>query len=155
MRPPKFINPWAVDPPTKAEGDVVDAPRPPPAYDDPSSLPGRPPVADVRVPGYGGLRVVEATTATEAVLKVMDFFFKHRATVDPVLVEYGVLFAQLSAVPAQGFYVQRGWDKWTLSVPEAQTRDQAILQIIQALLELERGPLRAAMHQEGVQPYRM
>lgn len=155
MKKPKFRNPWADEVVPQSDGVTVEQPREMTTVFDEGDHVGAEAVADIKLPGYGGLTVHKAGSPTEAMLKVLDFCVKNRAAVDQTLTDYAILLAQFSDVPAQGFYVRRGWDGWTISVPEANNRDQAFLQIIQALLEISRGPLRAQLSAARITPYRL
>jgi len=154
MKKPKFTNPWASEEAPKSVGIEAEAPREPTVFEVGDAV-GDVPTADVRLGTYGGVGVRNASTPTEALLAVLSFLVTHYAVVDPVLTEYAVLLAKFDAVPAQGFYIRRSSDGWTLSVPDAKDRDQALLQIVQALLVISRGPLRRPLADAGIRPYRM
>lgn len=106
----------------------------------------------LRVPGYGGLTVKPASDATSAFLGVLALCEKHPEW-DPVLTRYGVLVAKLEALPKVAFYVQRSRDGMTLALPDARSRQEALLQLVQALLELQ-VKHRAEFEQAGVQVFR-
>ncbi len=109
----------------------------------------------ITVPGYGGLTVQGGEDPTLALLHVLDVLVRHRLQVEPVLVEYEVLLAQLPQMPVEGFCVRRSTDGWTLAVPVAETRPQALLQIVQALLALQRTPFASVLRAEGIVPHRL
>jgi len=86
---------------------------------------------------YGGLCLLGGKTGTDVLLKLLDFCVDHLKRVDDVLANYGVVVAQLDHEPRKLlFYLQRE-DGWTLAVPEAVSRDNASVQLIQAVLTLQ------------------
>jgi hypothetical protein len=87
-------------------------------------------------------------------LHVLDVLVKHYPQVDETLISYDVLLAQFPERPVKGFCVRRASDGWTLAVPAAETRQQAMLQIVQALLALQRTAFRRVMDVEGITPFR-
>jgi hypothetical protein len=165
MSAPRFKNPWAL------EDDVEDVRpvRPPAEEEDPDAQPTSGgeaydprsggilavPKVDLRVPAYGGFTVAHAQTPTEGLLKVLDALVTNLKDVDPVLVEYEVLVSQLRRPPQGGFYVYRKADGWALTVPSAETRDQALFQLTQALLALFRGKQRRVLLNAHINPYRL
>lgn len=140
----RFKNPWASDaaepevaPTPAATGELAPVPR---DYEDPNT--GKlleAPTQTLFAPGYGGLRVRHARTPTEALLRVLEFFKRHQAALDALLVDYEVLVTHMAHAPQGGFYVQRA-DGWTLVVPSATAREHALAQITQALLAIVRSP---------------
>lgn len=150
----KLTNPWAAEAPPKSVGVTQEAPPEPRTVFEDNADGTPPPVAHVQLGTYGGVTVVGAHSATEAMVHVLDFLVEHLRQVDATLVEYAVLLTRLPELPAQGFYVRRGYDGWTLAVPDAQSRDQALLQIVQALIEISRGPLKKELSAAGITPYR-
>lgn len=145
-------NPFGA-PPEPKESTVVDMARERPTTVDRDAGERVTPIT-IALPGYGGIRVLSGETPTEAMLQVLDFLVKHHPQVDAYLVDYAVLLARFPETPARGFCFRRASDQWTLCVPAATTREHALLQIIQALLEIARGPLRKQMHDAGITPYR-
>jgi hypothetical protein len=115
---------------------------------------GPPKTTTIICPGYGGITVYNADTPTEALLRVLDQLVKHQRMVDDTLIAYDVLLAKLASQPVQGFCIRRAEDGWTLAVPSATKREEALLQITQALLELARGPFGATLRAERITPYR-
>jgi hypothetical protein len=108
----------------------------------------------IAVPGYGGLTVRGGEDPTFAMLHVLDVLVKHYPQVDETLISYDMLLAQFPERPVKGFCVRRASDGWTLAVPAAETRQQAMLQIVQALLALQRTAFRRVMDVEGITPFR-
>lgn len=146
------FNPFAVETPA-AKADVLEgARRKKTAIDELEH--GPPKTVTVAVPGYGGIKVYNADTPTEALLRVVDVLVQHQAIVDETLVEYAVLLAKLPTQPVAGFCIRRSEDGWTLAVPAATKREEALLQITQALLALARGPFGATLRAERITPFR-
>lgn len=146
------FNPFAVEQqPTKA--DVLEGTRRKKTVLDELEH-GPPKTTTIISPGYGGITVYNADTPTEALLRVLDLLVQHQRVVDATLVEYAVLLAKLPTQPVQGFALRRAEDGWTLAVPSATKREEALLQITQALLELARGPFGATLRAERITPYR-
>ncbi len=145
------FNPFAVEQPKKA--DVLEGTRRQKTAVDELEH-GPPKTTTIFVPGYGGITVYDADTPTEGLLRVLDVLVQHQALVDETLTAYAVLLAQLPTQPVQGFALRRAEDGWTLAVPAATKREEALLQIVQALLELARGPLGKILRAERITPYR-
>lgn len=108
----------------------------------------------ILAPGYGGIRVRGAASGTEAMLQILDCLVNHRS---PLLMDtlavYDVALVQSPERPKVGFYCQRH-DGWVLAIPSAQHRETAIFQLVQALLELARGPFSKPLRDAGITPYR-
>lgn len=145
------FNPFAVEQPKKA--DVLEGTRRQKTAVDELEH-GPPKTVTIVVPGYGGISVYNADTPTEALLRVLDLFVLHQKMVDATLVDYAVLLAKLPTQPVTGFALRRAEDGWTLAVPAATKREEALLQITQALLELARGPFGGILRAERIVPYR-
>lgn len=105
-------------------------------------------------PKYGGIVVEYAATPTEAALKLLNFATTHRAALDALLTQYGLLVEQLDAMPTDSFCIRRSDTGWALLVPEATKREHALLQIVQAFLAIARSPLAGALKAAGITPYR-
>ncbi len=145
-RKPLSFNPWAREP--------AEPPTRPPEPVDPSK-PAVTPLAEleaddaahtatINIPAFGLITVRGAANATEAVTRILDYLVRNARLVDDTLVAHGVLLARLPTPPEGGFYVHRSTDGWTLSIPGVTNKEQALLQIFQALRELPPVPLRAA-----------
>lgn len=150
------FNPLAAEESKKVSRDYLEAAKKKSSALDELTDTGRlvTPEVTIVVPGYGGITLRHTATPTEGMLKVLDVLVEHRDTADDVLVNYGVLLAQLKDPPAEGFCIRRTDDGWALAVPEATERSQALLQILQALLVLSRGPLAKQFAAAHIQPYR-
>lgn len=152
----KFQNPWDTTPAPEpsAEGMGADAPRKPrTAIDELDAPPPR--TMKIEAKGYGGFTVRNVDTRTDAVLAVLDWCIPRLAAIDEVLTQYGIAVTQLAERPVQGFFVRRGWDGWTLIIPEVRSSEEGLLQLTQALLELARGPHGKALQDHGIIPYRL
>ena len=105
--------------------------------EDADGNPIRPPEYTLRVPRYGGITVKRASDATGAFLGILALCEKHLPAWDSTLTRFGVLVAQLDENPKIAFFVRRTRDGGTIAVPDARTKEEALLQIVQALLELQ------------------
>jgi hypothetical protein len=113
------------------------------------------PRVDIQVKPYGGIIVEGATTPTEGMSLFLDWCMRRPASVEPTLTDAAVLMIELETVPSNGFYIRRP-DGWTLCVPHAQNRDQALVQIVQAVLALSANPLFAtSLKNAGISAYRL
>ena len=156
----RFHNPWAEEAPPAVNNLGMDVPAPTMKEHtrvfEEAEAEGKPlPRATFEVPPYGGVSVLGAGNPTEAILKLIDLFVVQRYAAEPVLTEYGIALLQLRVAPQAGFYVRRGQDGWTLAVPAAETREQALVQIIQACLDLGRNALRGQFALHHITPYRI
>lgn len=143
---PLTFNPWAREPaaPPTRPPEPVDPSKPAvtPLAELEADDAAR--VATINIPSFGLITVRGAANNTEAVTRILDYLVRNERLVDPTLVEYGVLLVRLPAPPEGGFYVHRSTDGWTLSIPGVTTKEQALLQIFQALRALQQPPLRTA-----------
>ncbi len=141
---PLRVNPWARD-------EDASQPAPPPPANEPpapsyaelaASADGPVPEVTLLVPQYGSLTVKGASDRTEAMLRVLNYLTKRPSAFEDILATYGVLLAKIPKMPEGGFFIRKS-DHWTLGVPEAMTREQALFQIHQALAALPQAPLKA------------
>lgn len=121
--------------------------------EDADGNPLTPPEYTLRVKGYGGVTVRRADTPTTAFLGILAMCEKHLPAWDPVLTRFGVLVAPLREAPKIAHYVRRTGDGMTLAVPDAMSREDALLHIVQALIELQ-VKNRGVFEQHGVQAFR-
>lgn len=110
----------------------------------------------VEYPNYGGIAVKGAEQSSSIAAAVLQFCINKRDVIDDLLTEHGLLLAKLSPgtldIP---FYITRT-DGWTLTVPEATTRMQGLLCLIQCLLSADTVPsLRKELKNLGIRPYRV
>jgi len=110
----------------------------------------------IELKGYGGITVDGVEQMNHAAAQVLQFCVDHYEKIDDIFVKYGVLLAQLPINElTTKFYIQRA-DGWLMAVPEAKSRDEGCLQLIQAMLEAYRNPkLRESMRKYRIRPYRM
>jgi len=115
-------------------------------------------IGTLSVKNYGGITVIGAPTPTHVAAQVLRFLVDNLKEVDRMVTEYGVVITRLGpndSVARTPFYVQRQ-DGWTLAMPAVSSRDAGCVQLIQALLSLQRTPrLRAKMEQLGIRVYRV
>ena len=112
------------------------------------------PQIDMKVPGYGGFIVRKVDTPTAALLNVLNVLAANLAVLEPLALEYEVLVVKLGHPPRNGFYVHRSRDGWTLAVPSATNKEQALLQITQALLAIARSRHAELLSRAHIVPYR-
>ncbi len=125
-------------------------------YDEDEDADGNPiqhPEYTLRVAGYGGVTVKKAHDPTSALLSILAVCETNMRVWEATLTRFGVLVAQLDSQPAVSHFVRRTRDGMTLAVPDARTRRDAILQIIQALLELQVRH-RAVLEAAGIHAFR-
>ena len=109
------------------------------------------------VKDYGGITIRAPELAGTAGSIILDFCVNNLTLIDQVLVEFGILVEKLKLskqLIRSPIYVQRS-DGWTLTVPDAYTRDAAYIQLIQAFLKLNTYPkIRAILTKYAITPYR-
>lgn len=131
--------------------------RPTPTHDDGAfgfDDPLAPPASIALIaPGYGGIRVQNASTPTEGVLRLMAWCQQHASEVEATLVAYGILLAVFPDPISTSVTHVRREDGLTLAFPDL-TSSQAFTQLTQAFLAFERGPLRDALREAAITPYR-
>lgn len=110
----------------------------------------------IELKGYGGITVDGVSKLGHAAAQVLQFCVDNHTKIDSTLLKYGVLVAKVPVTPLKlQFYVQRQ-DGWLLAVPEAQTRDEGCLQLIQAMMEIYRDSfLRQVLTKYRIRPYKM
>ena len=112
--------------------------------------------ATIELKGYGGITVDGVEQMNHAGAQVLKFCVDHHKKIDDIFVQYGVLLTQLPVSELNlKFYIQRA-DGWLMAVPEAKTRDEGCLQLIQAMMEVYRNTfLREQMRKYRIRPYKM
>lgn len=110
----------------------------------------------IELKGYGGITVDGVSKLGHAAEQILQFCVDNHAKIDSTFLKYGVLVAKVPVAQMKlQFYVQRK-DGWLLAVPEAQTRDEGCLQLIQAMMEIYRdSSLRQALTKYRIRPYKM
>jgi len=123
-----------------------------PIHDDIQS----PLTATIELKGYGGITVAGVEQLPHAAAQVLKFCVDHAKNIDDIFMQYGVLLTQMPITElTTKFYIQRA-DGWLLAVPEAKTRDEGCLQLIQAMAEAYRVPnLREQMTKYRIRPYKV
>jgi hypothetical protein len=149
----------AAENPFEETANVPDAPAPPSHTGDDIDVDvGARPVGVLSVRNYGGITVIGAPSPTHVAAQVLRFLVDNLKEVDRILTDYGVVVTRLNAhdsIARTPFYVQRQ-DGWTLAMPAVSSRDAGCVQLIQALLNLQKTPrLKAKMEHLGIRVYRV
>jgi hypothetical protein len=111
--------------------------------------------SSLQLPGYGGISL-DGTNNPESIgPHILDFCVRHLSKLDPILVDHGILVTNEVIDPKTiSFYIKRP-DGWALAVPNAETRQAGVLQLIQAFLKMIQDPQLAVLLKDyGLQPYR-
>jgi hypothetical protein len=135
-----FRDPWR----TAVPAPKPTAPIPPPPSDvdpdDTDVTAGRQCVS-ISLPNYGGITAHGTDNPQELGRRLLEFCVANQKIVEPYLLQYGIIIVKLVAHTKLNtvFYIQRS-DGWTLAVPQANNREQGLLQLIQAFLTLSNNP---------------
>jgi len=112
------------------------------------------PTATLRLPGYGAITVRYAEDSTEAAVILLEFLQRNLAGAEPTLLHHGVLVTN-TALPANALFRIQRPDGWFLTVPGAHTREQGLLQLIQAFIQLRTLPdFKKKLESAGISAYR-
>jgi hypothetical protein len=111
--------------------------------------------ASIELKNYGGVVVSGTSSTTQAAAQILKFCVDHSALIERIFLDFGVVVTRLEPGTLDApFYIQRV-DGWTLAVPQAETRDQGCLQLIQALLKLKSSAaLSDKLAQYQIKPYK-
>jgi hypothetical protein len=156
--PPKkgiFKDPWrsAPVPTAPLPSKTVALPSQEP-IDNAESLPVQ--SVSATLPNYGGITVLGTGNPQELGRRVLEFCVQNAKIVEPYLLQYSIVIVRLPLTTKLNtpFYIQRS-DGWTLAVPDVTTKEQGLLQLIQAFLELTQTPnTRTLLEQAGIRPYK-
>lgn len=110
----------------------------------------------VALPNYGGITVGGTNNSQELGRRLLEFCVVNQKIVEPYLLQYGIVVVKLGIGIKLNtlFYIQRS-DGWTLAVPEVSSREQGLLQLIQAFLELANNPsTQALLAKANIRPYK-
>jgi hypothetical protein len=112
--------------------------------------------ATIELKNYGGVVVAGTDSTTQAAGQVLKFCVDHHTQVERIFLDFGVVVTRLDPGTLNApFYIQRA-DGWTLAIPEAETRDQGCLQLIQALLKLKSSAMLSdKLAQYRIKPYKI
>ncbi len=112
-------------------------------------------LATLELKNYGGVSVQGCADLTVAAAHILDYLVQHADAVNAALIYHSLLLAPLDLEPTGlKFYIRRA-DGWTLSAPTATARDDALCNLIQALLRLRKDEtLRAAMDHAQICPFK-
>jgi hypothetical protein len=112
--------------------------------------------ATIALKGYGGITIEGVTELKHAAAQLLKFCVDQEKLVDDILVQFGVLLAQMPVGNLKTkFFIQRA-DGWLIAVPEAKTRDEGCLQLIQAMVKIDQSPpLHLLLRKYHIRPYKM
>lgn len=110
----------------------------------------------IELKNYGGIVVEGTASTTQAAAQVLKFCVDNHKEIDRIFLDFGVVVTKLEPGYLQApFYIQRS-DGWTLAIPQATSRDQGCLQLIQALLRLKsNASLSRKLTEYRIKPYRV
>ena len=135
-RPGIINNPWLPPPPLPQTKPL--APREPPKSEDTTDA--KRGTATIQISNYGGISSDTVSEPKEIAGQLLEFCVRNLPQIEDTLAEYGVVVAKVPDAELDlKFYVRRA-DKWTLAVPLAHTREDGLLQLVQALLAVQRIP---------------
>lgn len=160
-RPGIFHDPWRATKTMVPTRESV----PPPVEEPPSTIPipednGQDETikkVQIQLANYGGLTITGTDSSAEAAKLILEFCIKYLKNIENTLLQYGIIVVKLSASQPLNavFYIRRS-DGWVLAVPEARTRDQGLLQLIQAFLALQVNPgTKQLLQQYHIQPHKI
>lgn len=112
--------------------------------------------ATIELKGYGGITIDGVSKAKHAAAQLLKFCVDHEKLIADILVQFGVLLTKIAVTKLDTpFYIQRA-DGWLLAVPEAKTRDEGCLQLIQAMVKVDQHPkLQVLLRKYHIRPYKM
>lgn len=113
--------------------------------------------ATLELKGYGGITVDGVSAPLNAAAQILKFCVENKSKIEQTLLQYGIILVKMSQLAklTTKFYIQRD-DGWTLAIPDASTRDNGCLQLIQALLEINSDPaMKGSMQHYRIRPYKM
>jgi hypothetical protein len=159
-RPGIFNDPWRtsqVKAPISADTQATKSPEPPAlAPPDDNGQTEAIKKVHLSLPNYGGLTITGTDSSQQAAKIILEFCIKYLQNIEPVLLQYGIVVVKLNANTETNalFFIQRS-DGWILAIPEAKTRDQGLLQLIQAFLALQANPVTNKLLQVyHIQPHK-
>jgi len=158
-----FNDPWRVQDTSVTEAPVnkpKPAVAPPPAEytkseDNGSNLPITGVVLDV--PQYGGISVRGTDNPQEAAKRILEFCIKYVKNIEATLLQYGILVVRLDLnKPFETPFAIRRSDGWVLAIPEVTTREQGLLQLVQAFLALQTtAGIKPLLETYDIYPYKL
>lgn len=105
---------------------------------------------------YGGISVKGSYDRKQVAIQLIGFCVEHLTKIEDILTQYGILVTQLEPGKLDTPIFIQQEDGWTLTVPFAKDKPQAILQLIQALLEMDSRPaLRTLLREYKLQPFKL
>lgn len=111
--------------------------------------------ASVLLKGYGGVALLGTDSPKKVAVQIINCCAEYEPQMGDTLAKYGIVVAQLEEAPDMTMYIRRR-DGWTLCIPDARTREEGLLQLIQALLEIDSDPnLKPYLRKFGLTPFKL
>jgi len=158
-----FNDPWRVQDPSVAAASV-NKPRPavatPPKEYAKGEDNGRTPAVTgvvLDVPQYGGISVRGTDNTQEAAKRILEFCIKYIKNIEATLLQYGILVVRLKPnEPIEATLAIRRSDGWLLAIPDVTTREQGLLQLVQAFLALQAiAAVKPLLETYDIYPYKL
>ena len=135
-----------------------------PSKPQPKETPSAPPedehydrrFATIELKGYGGITIEDTTDPAQAAMRLLRFCTQEKDAIEPIFTNYGVIVANVKKPPARLTFYVHASDGSLLACPLAKTRDEGLLQLIQALMHLSTIPrLRDKLQKAKINPYKL
>jgi hypothetical protein len=161
-RPGIFTDPWRTSP-------SASVPPPKEEVSEPKELSVTPAISEdnaqnegikrvqILLVNYGGITVTGTDSSPEAAKIILEFCINHLKNIENILLQYGIVVVKLKPTQETNaiFYIRRS-DGWILAIPEARTRNQGLLQLIQAFLALQANThTKSLMQDYHIQPHKI
>jgi len=95
--------------------------------------------ATVDIPNYGGIGAKDTQDTGQIPIRLLELAVNELKKIEDTFLNYGLIVIQLDSDASKDnpFYIQRE-DGWTLIAPDVKTREEGMIQLIQALNSLDR-----------------
>ena len=111
--------------------------------------------ATIMLKGYGGISLAGTDETKKVAVHIINCCVKYERYFEPLLTKYGIVVAKLEGTVNLPMYIKRK-DGWTLCIPDARTRDDGLLQLIQALLAIDsNSDLKPYLREFGLSPFKL
>ena len=109
------------------------------------------------VPQYGGINVRGTDNTQEAAKRILEFCIKYIKNIEATLLQYGILVVRLKPnEPIEATFAIRRSDGWLLAIPDVTTREQGLLQLVQAFLALQTiAVVKPLLETYDIYPYKL